>query len=145
MAAPPAKALPETLARPRHPQDAPGRRRPNMRSSQFLAALAGLVGVGACAATCAALAGCNTQRKQDCDKFLPAMSPMQEGIPSVDTVDRVHDSVAAAQFEDQPLREYATNYKNTLTVLSNTLKLKASAGPEGPPDGTDDVIKQNLK
>src|SRR5882672_1794730 len=98
MAAPPAKALPERLARPRRPQDAPGRRRPNMRSSHFPAALAGLVGVGACAAACAALAGCNTQRKQDCDKFLTAMGPMQEGTPSVDAVDRVHDAVAATQF-----------------------------------------------
>ena len=115
-----------------------------MRSSHFRAAtaLAGLVGVGA---TCAALAGCNTQRKQDCDKFLTAMGPMQEGTPSVDTVDRVNESVAGTQFEDQPLREYATNYKNTLTVLSSTLKLKAGAGPDGPPDGTDDVIKKNLK
>jgi len=60
-----------------------------------------------------------------------------------------HERVAiesrAIQFEDEPLREYASNYKNTLTVLSNTLKLKATAGPDGPPDGTEDVIKQNLK
>ena len=116
-----------------------------MRSSPILAALAGLVGVVACAVTFALLAGCNTQRKQDCEKFLTAMSPMQAGTPSVDAVDRVHESVAAIQFEDQPVREYATNYKNTLTVLSNTMKLKDTAGPDGPPDGTDDVIKQNLK
>jgi hypothetical protein len=98
---------------------------------------------GATAAACAT--GCNTQRKQDCDKFLPVMAPIQEGMPTADTVDRVHDSVAALTIDDQPLREYATNYKNTLTVLSNTLKLKAGAGPDGPPDGTEDVIKKNLK
>jgi len=112
-----------------------------MRSSPILTALAGLLGVGACLATL----GCNTQRKQDCEKFLTAMSPMGGDTPSVDVIDRVHDSVAAVQFEDEPLKEYATNYKNTLTILSNTMKLKAGAGPDGPPDGTDDVIKQNLK
>jgi hypothetical protein len=110
-----------------------------MRSTPILAAVAGLVGA------LAWLAGCNTQRKQDCGTFLTAMSPMQGGTPSVDVVDRVHDSVAGAAFGDEPLREYATNYKNTLTVLSNTLKLKAAAGPDGPPDGTENVIKQNLK
>ena len=116
-----------------------------MRLSPTVAALAGLVGGALCAATLTALCGCNTQRKQDCDKFLTAMAPMQGGTPSVDAIDRVHDGVAGIQFEDEPLREYATNYKNTLSVLSNTLKLKAGAGPDGPPDGTDDVIKQNLK
>ena len=73
------------------------------------------------------------------------MAPMQGGAPSAETIDQVQGSVAAIQFEDEPLREYASNYKNTLTVLSNTLKLKATAGPDGPPDGTEDVIKQNLK
>ena len=119
-----------------------------MRSSPIFTALASLVAVGARlrARRCATLAGCNTTRKQDCEKFLPAMSPMQGGTrPSADAVDRVHETVAAIQFEDEPLREYATNYKNTLAVLSNTMKLKAGAGPDGPPDGTDDVIKQNLK
>jgi hypothetical protein len=116
-----------------------------MRSSPTVAALAGLVGGALCAATLTALCGCNTQRKQDCDKFLTAMGPMKGGTPSVDAIDRVHDDVAGIQFEDEPLREYATNYKNTLSVLSSTLKLKAGAGPDGPPDGTDDVIKQNLK
>jgi hypothetical protein len=90
-------------------------------------------------------AGCNAQRKQECDAFLSAMTPLQEGTPSDETVDRVHESVSALEFQDQPLREYATNYKNTLAVLSGTLKLKAGAGPDGPPDGTEDVIKKNLK
>lgn len=73
------------------------------------------------------------------------MTPLQEGTPSDETVDRVRESVSALEFQDQPLREYATNYKNTLAVLSGTLKLKAGAGPDGPPDGTEDVIKKNLK
>jgi hypothetical protein len=115
-----------------------------MRSSPFPVVRAGLAGGFVCAVV-AALAGCNSQRKQDCDKFLTAMAPMQGDAPSVDAVDRTHDSVAAIQFEDEPLREYATNYKNTLTVLSSTLKLQGSAGPDGPPDGTDDVIKRNYK
>jgi hypothetical protein len=91
------------------------------------------------------LAGCNAQRTKECDSFLSAMAPMQEGTPTAEAVDRAHDEVGALEFQDQPLREYATNYKNTLTVLSSTLKLKASAGPDGPPDGTEDVIKKNLK
>ena len=115
-----------------------------MRSSPMPVARAGLVGVCACA-TLVFLAGCDSQRKQDCAKFLPAMSGMATGVPSVETVDQVLTSVGGIQFADEPLKEYATNYKNTLTVLSNTLKLKAGAGPDGPPDGTEDVIKQNLK
>jgi hypothetical protein len=116
-----------------------------MRSSPIFKALASLVAVGACGATLATLAGCNTLRKQECEKFLPAMTPLEEGMPTADAVDRVHDRLAAVQFEDEPLREYSTNYKNTLAVLSNTLKLKDTAGPDGPPDGTDNVIKENLK
>jgi hypothetical protein len=115
-----------------------------MRSSPMPVARAGLVGVCACA-TMVFLAGCDSQRKQDCAKFLPAMSGMETGVPSVETVNQVLTSVGGIQFADEPLKEYATNYKNTLTVLSNTLNLKSSAGPDGPPDGTEDVIKQNLK
>ena len=73
------------------------------------------------------------------------MSGMQSGTPSAETVDQVLSAVAGIKFSDVPLEEYATNYKNTLTVLVNTLKLKSSAGPDGPPDGTENVIKQNLK
>lgn len=89
-------------------------------------------------------AGCNDERKQECDKFLAAMAPVQ-GAPASDAVDQANDAVAAIQFQDQPLGVYAKNYRNTLTVLSGTLKLQASAGPDGPPDGTNDVIKNNLK
>jgi hypothetical protein len=116
-----------------------------MRSSPFPASFAGLRGGIVCAVTLAALAGCDSTRKQDCEKFLPAMSPMQIDAPSLDAVDRTYASVSAIRFEDEPLREYSTNYKNTLSVLSNTLKLMANAGPDGPPDGTDDVLKRNYK
>ncbi len=105
-----------------------------MRSSHFVA----VVFVGA-------LLACNTVRKQECEKFLPAMGPMQGDTPSADTVDRVRESVESMEFQDEPLHEYGKNYRETLTVLSSTLKLKSSAGPDGPPDGTDDVIKSNLK
>jgi hypothetical protein len=103
-----------------------------------------MVGVCVCA-TFVTLAGCDSARKEDCAKFLPAMSGMQSGTPSAETVDQVLSAVAGIKFSDVPLEEYATNYKNTLTVLVNTLKLKSSAGPDGPPDGTENVIKQNLK
>jgi hypothetical protein len=88
------------------------------------------------------LLACNSARKQDCDKFLAAMKPLDQGTPSADTVDRVAGDVAALPLQDEPMRIYAKNYGTTLTVLSNTLKLKASPSA---PDGTDDVIKQNLK
>lgn len=106
-----------------------------MRSSHFIAVV-----------LFAALAACNTQRKVECEKFLPAMEPMQGGdTPSADTVDRVFQSLDSTQFQDEPLHEYSKNYKATLMVLSNTLRLKSTAGPDGPPVGTDDVIKTNLK
>ncbi len=105
-----------------------------MRSSHFIA----LVLLGA-------LVGCNTERKQECEKFLSAMGPIEGDTPSQDTVDRVFQGLDSVQFQDEPLREYAKNYKTTLTILSNTLKLKSTAGDDGPPDGTEDVIKTNLK
>jgi hypothetical protein len=85
---------------------------------------------------------CNSERKQDCDKLLAAMKPLEQGTPSADAVDHVASEVAALPLQDQPLRIYAKNYGATLTVLSSTLRLKASPSP---PDGTDDVIKQHLK
>ena len=96
-----------------------------------------VVGLAALAAT-----GCDSERKQECSQFLSAMKPLEDGTPSADTVDSVSKQVAAVKFQDQPLGVYAKNYAATLTVLSNTLKLKAGGSP---PDGTDDVIKQNLK
>ncbi|HEX4445126.1 MAG TPA: hypothetical protein VH044_00260 [Polyangiaceae bacterium] len=93
----------------------------------------------------AGAAGCNAERKQECDKLLSAMNPVQGDTPSAELVDRVNDGVGALQLQDQPLGVYAKNYRATLTVLSNTLKVQSGAGPDGPPDGTVDVIKQNLK
>ncbi len=87
-------------------------------------------------------AACNEQRKQECDRFLTAMKPLEQGTPSVETVDSVKKQVDAIQFTDQSLGIYAKNYKETLTILSNTLTLKASPSA---PDGTDDVVKQKLK
>ncbi len=89
-----------------------------------------------------ALAACNSERKQECDKFLTAIKPLDRGTPSAETVDHVQHEIDTISYEDQPLGIYAKNYSATLSVLSNTLKLQASPSP---PDGTDDVIKTNLK
>ena len=102
----------------------------------------GWVGLLAVALVAFAASGCDNERKQECSQFVGAMKPLDEGTPSADTVDSVSKQVAAMKFQDQPLGVYATNYGNTLKVLSSTLKLKASGSP---PDGTDDVIKKNLK
>jgi hypothetical protein len=87
-------------------------------------------------------AGCDDARKAECDKFITAMKPLDQGIPSADQVDRVQHEVDGLKFSDQPLGVYAKNYSATLTVLSSTLKLKDA--PEAP-DGTQDVIKSKLK
>ena len=86
--------------------------------------------------------GCDEARKKECDALLGAMKPIDLGTPTAATVDDVIKQVDALKFQDQPLGMYAKNYRQTLTVLSATLKLKASSNA---PDGTDDVIKQNLK
>ena len=102
----------------------------------------GWVGVVAAVLVAVAASGCDNERKQECSQFLAAMKPLDEGTPSADTVDSVSTQVAAMKFQDQPLGVYATNYRKTLDVLSSTIKLKASGSA---PDGTDDVIKKNLK
>ncbi|MGA7123175.1 MAG: hypothetical protein WBY94_23950 [Polyangiaceae bacterium] len=89
-----------------------------------------------------AVGGCNAQRRQECDRFVAAMKPLDDGTPTADLVDHVHQDVQALNLEDQPLHIYATNYQNTLTVLASTLRLKADPSA---PDGTDDVIKTRLK
>ncbi len=99
-------------------------------------------GLVALALVAVATSGCDNERKQECSQFLSAMKPLDEGTPSADTVDAVSKQVATIKFQDQPLGVYAENYRKTLTVLSNTIKLKASGTA---PDGTDDVIKKNLK
>jgi hypothetical protein len=93
-------------------------------------------------ATAGALVQCNAARSRECDKFLSAIKPMEEGTPTPEAIDRVRQDVESAKFEDQPLNIYAKNYTETLSVLSSTLKLQAAPSP---PDGTDGVIKTKLK
>jgi hypothetical protein len=88
------------------------------------------------------LASCDKERKEECDQFLSAMKPLDQGTPTSDLVDATSKQVDAIKFQDQTLGIYAKNYKEKLTVLSTTLKLKASGSA---PDGTDDVIKAKLK
>ena len=88
------------------------------------------------------LVGCDDARKQECDKLLTAMKPVEQGTPAADAVDSVSKQIEAMKFQDQPLGVYAKNYRDKLTVLSSTLKLKATGSA---PDGTDDLIKKNLK
>jgi hypothetical protein len=97
---------------------------------------------GAGAVSLLSVSACDNTRKQECEKFLGAVKPLDDGTPSLETVQRVQKDLAAIPFQDTALDVYAKNYGAKLTVLSNTLALKA--GPE-PPDGTDAVIKQNLK
>jgi hypothetical protein len=102
-----------------------------MHATRFFAAL-----------TLGALAGCNAERKKECDDFLAALRPLESPAPHDDSVDRARADIAAIRFEDEPLREYASSTKTTLTVLSNALKLQAGGSP---PDGTDDLVKAKLK
>lgn len=88
------------------------------------------------------LPGCDDTRKQECDKLLTAMKPLDQGTPSADTVDAVTKQIDGMTFQNQPLGVYAKNYKATLGVLSSTIKLQAGGSA---PDGTADVIKQKLK
>jgi hypothetical protein len=85
---------------------------------------------------------CDDVRKQECDKLLTAMKPLDQGTPSADMVDAVSKQIDAMTFQNQPLGVYAKNYKATLGVLSTTLKLQAGGSA---PDGTADVIKLKLK
>ena len=85
---------------------------------------------------------CNLQRQQDCDKFVSAMKEIDEGSPSAATVDKVNKEVETLEIKDQPLQIYASNYRNTLSALSSTLRLNESSTP---PDGTDEAIKTELK
>jgi hypothetical protein len=97
---------------------------------------------GLLALTLLSVGGCNAERKQECDKFLAATKPLDQGTPTVEMVESVKKQIGAIQFTDQTLGIYAKNYDKTLGILSGTLQLKASPNP---PDGTDDVIKKNLK
>lgn len=90
----------------------------------------------------ASLEACNPERKAECEKFVAAMKPLDEGTPTAEEVDRVNKEVAALELQDQPLHIYAANYRNTLTVLSATLRLKDDPSA---PDGTEGVFKTHLK
>jgi hypothetical protein len=85
---------------------------------------------------------CNDQKKQECDRFLAAMKPLETGTPSVEMVDSVARELDSLHLQDPTLAIYAKNYRATLVVLSSTLKLKADPSA---PDGTDAVVQQNLK
>jgi hypothetical protein len=105
-------------------------------------ALAGTIAV------CLVSLSCNEERQRACNALVLAMKPIEapEGgekvIPPREAVAAVEKQVESLKLEDQPLRIYAENYLKTLAVLSNTMDLKSSSSP---PDGTDDVIKKNLK
>ena len=94
------------------------------------------------AAAFVVLIGCNATRKQECDQLLSAMKPLVRGAPSLELVDTANRAIAAVQFQDQPLREYAASTKATLSSLTETMRLLA--GPT-PPDGADDLVKTKLK
>jgi len=98
--------------------------------------------LAAAALLAVAASACNAERKQQCDALLGAMKPIDQGTPSADTVDSVRKQVGALSLQDQPLRIYAQNYGQTLTVLASTLRLQQDPGA---PDGTSAVVKQNLE
>ena len=87
------------------------------------------------------LVACDAERQQECGKLQAAWKPLGEA-PSAETVKRVHDAVAAMQFQDEPLHEYAMSAAATMTVLANTMDLQADPSA---PDGTNDVVKTKLK
>jgi len=85
---------------------------------------------------------CNDQRKQECDRLLVAMKPLEKGTPTAGLVTSVAKEVDALHLQDATLAIYAKNYQATLVVLSKTLELKAGSSA---PDGTDAVVQLNLK
>jgi hypothetical protein len=91
---------------------------------------------------------CNEDRRRECQALVVAMKPIdapdgnEKAIPSLETVTSVKKEVEALKPTDHPLHIHADNYAKTLSVLANTLALKTSSSA---PDGTDDVIKKNLK
>ena len=89
-----------------------------------------------------AAVACNAEKKQECDQVLTALKPLESPPPSADAVDRMRTALAAIQYQDQPLREYASSAKTTLQVLGNALETQAAPSP---PDGTDDLVKARLK
>jgi hypothetical protein len=105
----------------------------------------GVVSFGPLLSLLLLLGACNAERKEECEKFLAALKPVDSldpKTPSADVVDRLESAVGSIQFQDQPLGVFAKNFRATLTVLSTTIKLQASPSP---PDGTDDVVKVKVK
>lgn len=88
------------------------------------------------------LCACSAERAKECDELMSTIKPLDEGVPSADIVDRVHQQLNAAKWDDQPLSIFAKNYADRLSVLSGTLRLSTEANA---PDGTDQVIKTKLK
>ncbi len=88
------------------------------------------------------LGACDDARAKECDALLGAMKPLDQGTPTADTVRGVMKQLDGLALHDQPLAVYAKNYRQTLTVLAATLDLAAGSSA---PDGTQDVIKKNLK
>jgi hypothetical protein len=86
--------------------------------------------------------GCSNERGQECGRFLTAVQPLERGSPTADAVEGVQSALGSISWQDVPLREYASSTKETLRVLSNTLKLEASPSP---PDGADEMVKTRLK
>src|ERR1700693_2865942 len=100
--------------------------------------LRSVVAVAVAWSACAGAISCNADRKEECEKFLAAMRPLDQGTPSADAVDRVQSESGAIDFHDQTIGVFAKSYRTTLTVLESTLKLQ---GSPSSPDGTDDVGK----
>jgi hypothetical protein len=113
-----------------------------LRESAVLTFRQTAVAIAVAVGALAGLTACNPERKQECEKFVAVMKPLDEAMPSVETVDQVGKDVDALHLQDQPLTIYATNYKTMLAVLSNTLRLKDDPSA---PDGTNDVIKSHLR
>jgi hypothetical protein len=93
-------------------------------------------------------AACDEQRRRDCDALVVAMKPLdapngnEKALPTLETVDGVKKQVESMKVSDQTLGVHVRNYVKTLGVLASTVALKSSSSP---PDGTDDVIRTNLK
>ena len=86
--------------------------------------------------------GCSQERRHECERFLEVMNPLQGGsVPTAARADQARDALSGLTFQDQPLREYASSAKATLTVLASTLHV--SEAPSAP-DGTDDLVKQKV-
>jgi hypothetical protein len=91
---------------------------------------------------------CDEQRRRDCDALVAATKPLEaregseKALPTLETVEGVKKQVESMKVSDHTLSIHVQNYVKTLGVLSSTVALKSSSSS---PDGTDDVIRKNLK